>query len=304
SIHASFQMLPPDLYTLSLIANPMEGGSVYGAGNYEPGVLITVSALAYEGYQFINWTLEGQVVSVQTSFAFTMPAEDVNLVANFEEGTPVLCSFSQGYWFSKPGVVWPYNVIVGGLSFTQEEGKQFWPPNTPTKIAFTQYAAVYLSGVTLSLFPDLSDAMAVIDDYFASEYPLPANGIVSNAAGYIGDWIDRNHCNQTTKFSHRITGSDNSEEDAVPDRAISAKAFPNPFSHQVTIEFQVELSGYVTLELFHLTGERKRELYRGYANAFEKYSMTFDGKSLPAGFYFYRITTGGSTHSGRLIRIN
>lgn len=284
-------------------ANPIEGGSVYGAGDYAAGALVNVSALAHEGYQFIHWTLDGQVVSAQSSFAFTMPAADVSLVANFEEGSLVLCSFSQGYWFSKPGVVWPYNVIIGGLSFTQEEGKAFWPPNTPTKIAFTQFSAIYLSGVTLSLFPELSDAMAVIDDYFANTYPIPANGIVSNAAGYIGDWIDRNHCNQTTKFSHRITGSDNAEEDALPDRAISAKAFPNPFSHQVTIEFQLEESGYVTLELFHLTGERIRELYRGHADAFEKYSVTLDGKDLPAGFCFYRITTGGSTHSGRLIRI-
>ncbi|MFN2396976.1 MAG: DUF4397 domain-containing protein, partial [Bacteroidales bacterium] len=111
-----------------------------------------------------------------------------------EDEDEITCAYSQGYWFANPYTVWPYDVEVGGLTFTQEDGQAFWPPMTNTKRAFTQYSAIYLSGVTVSLFPELEDAMETIDNYFADVYPDPADMNVNQAAGFIGDWIDDNHC--------------------------------------------------------------------------------------------------------------
>jgi hypothetical protein len=36
------------------------------------------------------------------------------------------CSFSQGYWFAKPNVVWPYNLSIGGKTYTKSEGQAIW----------------------------------------------------------------------------------------------------------------------------------------------------------------------------------
>ena len=75
--------VPPTICTITVSANPAEGGSVTGAGSYEEAAPVTVTATAKEGYTFVNWTLDGQVVS--TDATFTMSAEEgLHLVANFK----------------------------------------------------------------------------------------------------------------------------------------------------------------------------------------------------------------------------
>ena len=59
-------------YTISATANPTEGGTVTGAGVYEYGSTITLTAEANEGYTFINWTKRGEEVTGELSFGFTV----------------------------------------------------------------------------------------------------------------------------------------------------------------------------------------------------------------------------------------
>ncbi|MFN3554636.1 MAG: InlB B-repeat-containing protein [Bacteroidales bacterium] len=74
----------PDTYTLSLVAQPAEGGTVEGDGDYEEGYQVMVTATVAQGYEFVSWTdSEGTPLSTEASFLFTMPAEDVTLTANF-----------------------------------------------------------------------------------------------------------------------------------------------------------------------------------------------------------------------------
>lgn len=74
----------PDTYTLSLVAQPAEGGTVEGDGDYEEGYQAMVTATVAQGYEFVSWTdSEGTPLSTEASFLFTMPAEDVTLTANF-----------------------------------------------------------------------------------------------------------------------------------------------------------------------------------------------------------------------------
>jgi len=73
-------------YTLSLFAEPEEGGEVSGEGTYQMGDEVTVLASANEGYEFMNWTnQDDEVVADTEEYSFTMPAEDVTLIANFEQ---------------------------------------------------------------------------------------------------------------------------------------------------------------------------------------------------------------------------
>ncbi len=69
-------------YTIMASANPSEGGTVSGAGGYNHFETCTLTATASEGYDFNNWTLDGEVVSTESTYAFTVtgPAE---YVANF-----------------------------------------------------------------------------------------------------------------------------------------------------------------------------------------------------------------------------
>jgi hypothetical protein len=301
TIEALFDMLPVETFTLTLLAYPEDGGMVYGAGEYQADAMINVSAQANAGYQFVNWSMDGQVISGMSSFVFTMPTMDVTLVASFEEAMGVYCSFSQGYWFARPQTVWPYDVVVGGHTFTQAQGQQFWPSNTPIQRAFTQYATIYLSGVTLSAFPELEAAMQVIDDYFANVYPSPANRVVNSAAGFIGDWVDQNHCVDTQQGIAEFDMAGHAAQEVSHTGDIEAKAYPNPFRRETTIAFMVQENVYVTIEVFNMVGERISLLFEGNVTAFEQTMVTFKGNDLPNGFYFYRVTAGRNIHTGRLI---
>ncbi len=71
-------------YTVSVSANPEEGGTVEGGGTFNQGVSCTVTATANEGYDFINWTEGSTVVSTNAEYTFNVTANRT-LVANFEE---------------------------------------------------------------------------------------------------------------------------------------------------------------------------------------------------------------------------
>ena len=69
-------------YPVTLTANPSAGGNVTGAGEFNYNTPITVTATANEGYTFANWTLNGEVVSTNSSYSFNV-TQATNLVANF-----------------------------------------------------------------------------------------------------------------------------------------------------------------------------------------------------------------------------
>ena len=64
-----------------------ENGTVEGAGVYEQGTEATLTATPAEGYEFVNWTVEGNEVSTENPYKFTVTA-DVALVANFKKAAP------------------------------------------------------------------------------------------------------------------------------------------------------------------------------------------------------------------------
>lgn len=80
-VTANFTMID---YTLTLVANPVAGGVVTGAGIYNFGQQVAVDAVPNTGYAFVNWTDgNGNVVSTQTANTISMPASDLTLTANF-----------------------------------------------------------------------------------------------------------------------------------------------------------------------------------------------------------------------------
>ena len=60
------------LYTITANASPAEGGMVSGGGEYEEGAQCTLTATAFSGYRFENWTENGTVVFTQTEYSFVV----------------------------------------------------------------------------------------------------------------------------------------------------------------------------------------------------------------------------------------
>ena len=74
------------LHTLTLQASPPGAGTVSGGGNYAEGDLVAITVTTGSGYHFVNWTDDnGNEVSDQAEFDFTMAGNDLILTANFAE---------------------------------------------------------------------------------------------------------------------------------------------------------------------------------------------------------------------------
>ena len=76
----------PDVYyKLTLQAQPTSGGSVSPAQTQlAEGCVVTCRAWANDGFVFVAWMADSNVVSTERTFTFEMPANDVSLTAVFD----------------------------------------------------------------------------------------------------------------------------------------------------------------------------------------------------------------------------
>ncbi len=76
---------------LSLVADPMDGGTVSGAGWYNPGAQVTLRAYNNANFVFDRWAdADGNTVSTSAQFKYTKKAGDETLTAffRFSPGSP------------------------------------------------------------------------------------------------------------------------------------------------------------------------------------------------------------------------
>ena len=85
-------------YTVTVVANDDAMGTASDGGEYTAGETITLTATAKDGYRFINWTKGAEVLSAETSFTYTVPAENVTIVANFEALPTITYELNGGVW--------------------------------------------------------------------------------------------------------------------------------------------------------------------------------------------------------------
>ena len=84
SNHVTAKIAAGNYYTITVSANPTEGGSVTGGSSYLEGNTCTLTATANPGYSFVNWTKDGVQVSTDASYSFIV-TETGDYVANFED---------------------------------------------------------------------------------------------------------------------------------------------------------------------------------------------------------------------------
>lgn len=72
-------------YEVTLNVEPSESGTVSGDGTYNYDDNVNLEADPAEGYDFTGWRLNGDIVSTDEIYSFSMPAKDITLTAVFEE---------------------------------------------------------------------------------------------------------------------------------------------------------------------------------------------------------------------------
>jgi hypothetical protein len=74
-----------ELFTLTLVSDPANAGTLTGEGEYEENQEIEIFAEQGEGFEFVEWRNQEEVVSHLPDFIYTMPAESTELTAIFKE---------------------------------------------------------------------------------------------------------------------------------------------------------------------------------------------------------------------------
>jgi hypothetical protein len=118
-------------YQINTYAQPVDGGSVTGAGTYSFDEIATVSATANTGYEFINWTENGTEVSQQQDYSFSVNA-DRELTANFN---PLVYDITASVYPENTGTIEGVGQYLYGqtvtLTATAAQGYEFvnWTEN-------------------------------------------------------------------------------------------------------------------------------------------------------------------------------
>ena len=117
-------------HVITAVAEPEEGGTIEGAGTYDGGTAITLTATPNDGYSFCFWSENGQQVSTDASYSFIVTS-DRDLLARFSLPLNVSATTNMALG----GTVTGYGMFYYGntctLTATPNEGYLFlnWSKN-------------------------------------------------------------------------------------------------------------------------------------------------------------------------------
>ena len=168
-------------YTISVSANPSNGGSVTGGGTYNQGTTCTVHATANSGFTFTNWTENGTQVSTNANYSFTVTGNR-NLVANFAQNTHTIQASAGANGIITPsgtvtvahGANQTFSMIPDADYEVQEVYIDGSPVGSMTSYTFTNVTTDHYIHVTFMHV----DAVGENNGLLINVYPNPTKGEV------------------------------------------------------------------------------------------------------------------------------
>lgn len=102
-----------------------------------------------------------------------------------------------------------------------------------------------------------------------------------------------------------LKSSDGIEPDVIAaDQSPVFKAWPNPFTEQLNIEFNTNTDTRAQLELFDMTGNKLAILYSGNVKAGQLYNVTYMPAIGGSQMIIYRLVVGNEIRQGKLIYLD
>ncbi|MCK6622916.1 MAG: T9SS type A sorting domain-containing protein [Calditrichaceae bacterium] len=124
------------------------------------------------------------------------------------------------------------------------------------------------AGVSLTNFTPLTDPSECIWYYERVELPIEV-GIGDNPASLI-------------------------------DKFALSQNYPNPFNPSTTIDYTLQQSSDISLDVYNLTGQKVATLEKG-RKAAGQYTVNFDAANLPSGIYFYTLKAGNASLTQKMV---
>lgn len=107
---------------------------------------------------------------------------------------------------------------------------------------------------------------------------------------------------RTYKYSLDGIVSVNNNFSGIPLKFTLNQNFPNPFNPSTVITYELPVSSDVSLNVYDVTGRLMTRLVNEMQRA-GKYEVSFDGKNLSSGVYFYQILTDGFADTKRMVLV-
>ncbi len=323
--------LPTGQFNITVSADPSQGGTVSGGGEYQFGEACTVTVTPNPGYTFTGWTENGVVVSTESTYIFSAVA-DRNLVATFIQAIEIgqatstnnyLPSYSY-YKYSMTEQIYTADEIgmagaIKGIAFYNEGAEK------------TRTYDFYLKSTTKSSFSSKTDwvTVAASDKVFSGSVTMAANAwtyitfttpfeydgisnIVLVADDNSGEWSDSPHmaCSvfSTSQSQAIYIYNDNTNYNpASPTTSQSSNYATLQVKNHIRLSIEGGASPYpvpTDLSISNITSRSAVVSWEGEADNYElQYveekmeTLTFDFEDGSQGWTVLKGTEGTSTHN-------
>ena len=309
---ANFQAQPQN-YTISVSANPTNAGTVSGGGTFQQGQTCTVHATPATNYTFVRWTENGNQVSTNANYTFTVNGNR-NLVAQFQGQSYYIATTSNP---SNGGTTSGNGLYHFGetctVTATPSTGYEFvnWTDNGSVASTEVAYTFTVESGRNLV-------ANFAVQTFQITATVEPAEGGTAIGGGTYnyGDMVTIEvDTNEDWAFLNWTeNGSVVSEEKSFTFTALENRLFvanleytegvgeqngsqtliyPNPVNDKLTVEAEEAIG---TVEIYNLIGA----MVYSQKNCTNK--VEINTTDLQSGIYFIRLTNDMVSETRRFVK--
>ena len=309
---AQFQAQPQN-YNISVSANPTDGGSVTGGGTYQQGQSCTVSATPATGYNFVKWTENGNQVSTNANYTFTVTGNRT-LVAQFQ---------GQSYYIATSS-----NPTIGGttsgngiyhygetctVTATPAQGYEFvnWKENGSVVSTDASYSFTVNNGRNL-----VANFALQTFEIMTSVEPAEGGNVSGGGTYNYGeevtivvetneDWAFQNWTENGTvvsedkAFTFIATANRNFVANLMYTEGIGEQGlhalviYPNPVNDKLTVEAEEAIG---TVEIYNLMGALV------YSQKGCTSKVEINTADMQSGIYFIRMTNDKSSETRRFVK--
>ncbi len=301
------------MFSVDVVVDPVEAGTVTGIGKYSRGENVTLNATVNHGWEFKGWFQNGSMISQNLTFSMVVNS-DVALDAKFEKkiyNIDIFVTPSEGGTASGGGYY--YYKDIANLLAIPHEGWEFtnWTVNNTelssnsnlqlnieNNISITANFERALYSLSLTSFPQEGGATSG-GGYFYFDETATVTAI-KNEGWSFDYWTDgdsiisydsvltvkiKNDQNLIANFSS-VTDLDDNGSDIF--KLSFGNPYPNPFNPASKFSFSLAEYSKVTLKIFDVNGQLIVNLLENKSLASGQYNLTFEASNLPSGIYFYR----------------
>ncbi|TVQ14921.1 MAG: T9SS C-terminal target domain-containing protein, partial [Bacteroidetes bacterium] len=175
-------------YTITVNAEPSEGGAVSGGGSYDHGQTATLSAIPASGHTFLYWTKNGNIIAEETEYVFAV-TESSTITAHFETSNYTIsleASPAAGGSVIGSGIYNPGETVAVTAIANPDFVFIFWTENGEVVSFDEQYSFIANGNRHLSAVFESTLAL-----YTIKAKSNPAGFAIITGAGYYteNDWV-------------------------------------------------------------------------------------------------------------------